>query len=214
MNWKAIIRHALFVGLVCGPGLADATVLQATVKAFGPEDEVRLDSSARAALEVTACFEWAAARREFVVAYRVPENRSLLAYVRCHGIRDSEGQFPVNVIRCRQTVAKVAWQCEHHNSNYRIDYGKYYVLAADSDMAVDVPGESPDRSAEAVAAILASEPQRLNGKTCEMPRYLEGAFEIECEGVYYIVKRTCDRQACRRTVQRTSPTILRLQTRD
>jgi hypothetical protein len=132
----------------------------------------------------------------------VSEDQSLLAYVRCHGRRDSEGQVAVNVIRCKKEAAVTAWQCEHHNSQYRIDLGKLYVLAADPHMSIDVPGESPDRSSEAVVAILASEPNRLHGKSCELPRYRDGKYEIECEGVQYAVKRICDNKGCRHTVRR------------
>ncbi|MEO8061627.1 MAG: hypothetical protein ABI821_02655 [Pseudomonadota bacterium] len=73
---------------------------------------------------MTACFEWSTERRELVVTYRVPKDQSLLAYVRCHGRRDSDGQIPVNEIRCMKEIAGAAWQGEHHNSRYRIDFGK------------------------------------------------------------------------------------------
>lgn len=202
MTARSILLHALLCSLACLPGIAEATAFQAPVSAFGPEDEVRLASSERAALEKIACYEWHAERREHLVTYRVPQDQSLLAFVRCHGMRDIEGQIPVNEMRCKQEVAGAAWQCEHHNSHYRIDFGKLYVLAADPQMTIDVPGESPDRSADAVAAILESEPQWLHGKYCEMPRYRDGAYEIQCEGVQYAVKRICDDKGCRRTVNR------------
>jgi hypothetical protein len=192
---------ALLSSLACLPGAAEATAFQAPVKAFGPEDEVRLATSERVQLEMTACFEWAAERRELAVTYRVSEDQSLLAFVRCHGRRDSEGQIPVNEIRCKKEAA-AAWQCEHHYTYYRIDFGKSYVLAADAQMSIEVPGESPDRSSEAMAAILASEPRRLHGKYCDLPRYRDGIYEIECEGVQYAVKRTCDYKGCRHAVRR------------
>jgi hypothetical protein len=202
MAARANFLFALLSILGCLPAVAEATVFHAPVKGFGPEDEVRLASSERAQLEITACFEWPAERREHVVTYRVPEDQSLLAYVRCHGRRDSEGQIPVNEIRCKKEVAVAAWQCDFHNSHYRIDLGKRYVLAADPQMTIEVPGQPPDRSAEAVAAILTSEPQRLDGKYCELPRYRDGLYEIECEGVHYAVKRTCDSKGCRHAVRR------------
>lgn len=213
MKSRTISHYILLCCLACLPGLAHATVFLAPVKAFGPEDEVRLDSAERAALEVTACFGWAAERREYVITYRASD-QSLLAFVRCHGFRDSEGQIPVNEIRCKQEIAKAAWQCEQHNSHYRIDRGEQYVLAADPLMTIEVPGEPPDRSANAVAAILATEPQRLNGKYCELPQYRDGAFEIECDGVHYVVKRSCDAKVCRRAVRRMQPTTEGLGARD
>jgi hypothetical protein len=201
MTARSNFLLALLCGLACLSGVAEATTLQAPAKFFGPEDEVRLASSERVQLEMTACFEWAAERRELAVTYRVSEDQSLLAFVHCHGRRDSEGQIPVEVIRCKKEVA-LAWQCEHHYTYYRIDFGKNYVLAVDGEMIIEVPGESPDRSSEAMAAILASEPGRLHGKYCELPRYRDGTFEIECEGVQYAVKRTCDQKGCRRAVRR------------
>jgi hypothetical protein len=201
MSARSFFLRLALGGLACVPGLAGATAWQGPVYAFRPEDEVQLTQSQRAELETTACHGWHAERREYVVTWRVPSDKSLLAYVRCHGMRDSEGQIPVNEIRCTKEVAEMPWQCDHHNSRYRIDVGNRYVLAADPQMVIDVPGESPDKSADAVAAILASEPQRLNGKYCELPRYVEGAYEIECEGKYYAVKRTCDAKGCRHAVR-------------
>jgi hypothetical protein len=177
------------------------------------DSPVRLDSAERAALQVTACFGRAAERREYVITYRAAD-QSLLAFVRCHGFRDIDGRIPVDEMRCKQEIANAAWQCEQHNSHYRIDHGKQYVLAADPLMTIDVPGEPPDRSADAVAAILAAEPQRLNGKYCELPQYRDGAFEMECEGVYYIVERTCDAKGCRRAVRRRQPATEGLRSRD
>jgi hypothetical protein len=202
MTARSNFRLALLSSLACLTGVAQATVLQAPVTGFGAEHEVQLASSERAQLEMTACFEWHAERRELFVTYRVPADKTLLAFVRCHGRRDSEGQIPVNEIRCEKEVAVATWQCEFHNSRYRIDVGELYVLAADPEMTIDVPGESPDRSSEAVAAILASEPGRLHGKYCELPRYRDGMYEIECEGVHYAVKRTCDLKGCRHSVRR------------
>lgn len=199
---RSIRLHALLCSAGCLSGIAEATVFRTVEAAFGPEDEVHLASSERARLEMIACYEWPSERREYVVTYRVPQDQSLLAYVRCHERRDSDGQIPVNEIRCKQELAGTAWQCELHYTYYRIDFGKFYVLAKDPQTIIDVPGESPDSSAEAVAAILKSEPQRLHGKYCQLPRYVEGAYEIECEDVLYIVKRTCDKNGCRRTVQR------------
>jgi hypothetical protein len=72
-------------GLACLPDVAEATAFQAPVKGFGPEDEVRLASSERAQLELTACFEWAAERRELAITYRVSEDQSLL-YLRLQGV--------------------------------------------------------------------------------------------------------------------------------
>jgi len=202
MTARSNFLLTLLSSLACLPGVAQATVFHHPVIGFGPEEEVQLASSERAQLEMTACFEWHAERRELFVTYRVPEDKSLLAYVRCHGRRDSEGQIPVNEIRCKKKVGVAAWQCEFHNSHYRIDLGKLYVLAADPLMTIDVPGESPDRSSEAVAAILASETGRVHAKYCHLPRYRDGMYEIECEGVHYAVKRTCDLKGCRHAVRR------------
>lgn len=200
MTVRSIIVHATLGILMSLSGMAEATVWQVPMEAFGPEDEVHLSRSQRVELETIACRERPVERREYVVTWRESRDRSLLAFVRCHEMRDSEGQIPVNMVRCRRAEAEAPWRCEHHYSYYRIDFGKRYVLAVDS-MTIDVAGEPPDRSTDAVAAILASEPRRLHRKECQLPRYVDAAFEIECEGVQYIVKRTCDDKGCRRTVR-------------
>jgi hypothetical protein len=202
MTARSFILHAVLGSLACLPGITVATVWVTPMRAFGPEDEVRLARRQRIELEQFACRERPVERRELVVVHRVPEDQSLSAIVRCHEMRDSEGQIPVEVMRCQKRQAESTWQCESHYSNIRVDFGKRYVLADAPPMIIHVEGAPPDNSSDAVAAILASEPRRLDKKECQLPRYVDDAFEIACEGVQYVVKRTCDDKGCRRTVRR------------
>lgn len=201
MTARSIFLHALLGGFACLPGVAEATVFRTPVPIIDPHSRIRLPKPQRLELEKAACSEHPTERRELLVTYRMPEDHSLLAFVRCHEMPDSKGDIPVQDIRCTKAEA-AAWQCWNHNSNYRIDLGNRYILAADPQMTIDVAGASPDRSGDAVAAILASQPRRLHGKSCGMPQYRDGVFEIECDNVWYAVKRTCDDKGCRRTVRR------------
>ena len=202
MKSRTRLLLAWLCSLACLSGMAEATVFHAPVYALRPEDEVQLTSPERTAVERIACLEWPAVRREMVVTYRLPWDQSLQAKVYCHGIQDSEGRIPVNEIRCTQEMVKAPWRCELNYSYYRIDHGKLYVLVEDPLMTIEVPGEPPERFSETMAAILAAEPQRLDRKSCELPRYQKGVYEIVCEGVSYSVKRTCDAKGCRRVVLR------------
>jgi hypothetical protein len=193
--------RALLGSLICIAGEAEATVVRAPMAMIDPHNRIQLPRAQRIELEAAACIEHPTTRRELLVSYRMPEDHSLLAFVRCHERPDSDGEIPVKDIRCEKAEA-AAWRCWNHTSNYRIDYGRHYILVDSPQLTVDIAGAEPDRYADAVATILASEPRRLNGKSCEMPKYQDGVYEIECDGVPYAVKRTCDDKGCRRTVRR------------
>jgi len=199
---RRIFLHALLGGLAWLPGLGEATVLRAPVELI-EYPRIHLPRAQRLEVESTACREFPAQRREILVAWRVPDDRSLLVFVRCHGERSDAGDIWVEDMRCTKEVA-AAWQCRHHTTGFRVDVGRHYILASNGPMIIDIPGEPPENSNDAMAAILASEPRRLHGKTCYPPAYRlrDAVFEIECEYVRYLVKRTCDEKGCRRTVRR------------